>query len=139
MKSYALYFAWLIACVSVLGSLFVSELLHLEPCHLCWYQRICVFPLAIILGIAYYRDFKGIVPYVFPLVVLGFLFAIYQVFLQETGMSLVDMCGAGPSCSHKENIGLGFVSLPMLSALSFFLMGILLLIAKEAPKSERSN
>lgn len=139
MKSYALYFAWLIACVSTIGSLFFSEVLHLEPCHLCWYQRICIFPLALILGLAVYRDDKSVVPYALPLVVIGFLFAIYQVFLQETGLTPFEICGAGPSCSDKVDIGLGFISMPMLSALALFLMGILLLVASPVRQENRSG
>lgn len=129
MRTYCLYFAWLIACISTLGSLFFSEVLHLEPCHLCWYQRICIFPLAFILGMAYYRNNLKIAPYALPLIITGFFLAVYQVFLQETGLTPIEMCGAGPSCSDKVNIGLGFISLPMLSACALLFMGILLWMA----------
>jgi disulfide bond formation protein DsbB len=138
MKSYSLYLAWLIACVSTIGSLYFSEVLHLEPCHLCWYQRICIFPLSLILGLAVYRNFHGIVLYVLPLVVIGFLFAVYQIVLQETGYNPIEMCGAGPSCSDKVDIGLGFITMPMLSALALFCMGVLLLIAKDSRETAAS-
>lgn len=132
MKITALYFAWLIACIGMLGSVYYSEVLHFEPCHLCWYQRIAVFSLAFILGAAFYRGYTKMWPLVSPLIILGFLIGIYQIVLQETEMSLVDMCGGGPNCSEKYDIGLGFISLPMLSATALFLMGILLLIANRS-------
>ncbi len=130
MKKYSLYFAWLIACIAAFGSLYFSEVLKLDPCHLCWYQRICIFPLVIILGLATYNGFNAIVPYVFPLVVIGFFFALYQIAIQEIpGWQPIDLCGSGPDCSEKTELGLGFLTLPMLSALALLAMLILLGIA----------
>lgn len=127
-RKYGLYFTWLIATLATLGSLFFSEIKHFEPCHLCWYQRICLFPLAIILGIGTYRGALGISRYVLPQTIIGFLFAIYQVAIQEIpGWNPIDICGAGPSCSEKVLIGLGFVTLPMLSVLTFLILIILLI------------
>ncbi len=131
MKYYSLYFAWLIACVGTMGSLIFSEAMHLEPCHLCWYQRVCMFPLSLILGIATYRNFNGIALYVIPLTVIGFLLAAYQIILQETGLNPIEMCGAGPSCSEKPDIGLGPVTISALSALAFLMMMILLAVSSK--------
>lgn len=111
----------------MLLSLYFSDVKNLEPCHLCWYQRICLFPLFIILGIAAFRGFLGIVFYVLPQVACGFLFALYQIAIQEIpGWNPIDMCGAGPSCAEKILIGLGPITIPMVSAAGFFFMGILL-------------
>ncbi len=126
-RRYGLYFSWLITCIAFVGSLYFSDIRHHEPCHLCWYQRICLFPLIFILGIACYRGFRGIGIYVLPLVVIGLLFAIYQIAIQEIpGWNPIDMCGAGPSCSERVEIGLGFITLPMLSALAFLAIILLL-------------
>jgi disulfide bond formation protein DsbB len=130
MNRYGLYFSWVVACIAVLISLYYSEIRHLEPCHLCWYQRICLFPLAIILGIATYRGFVGIVPFVLPQVVIGFMFALYQVAIQEIpNFNPIDICGAGPSCSEKTFIGLGAITLPMASAMGFLVLFTLLILA----------
>ncbi len=123
MRKYGLYLTWLVACVGTLGSLYYSVLKNLEPCHLCWYQRIFLFPLALLLGIATYEGNKQVVRYCIPLAIFGFLFAGYQIGIQEIpGWSEIDMCGAGPSCSEKVNIGLGAITLPMLSALNFLIL-----------------
>jgi len=127
IRKYGLYSAWLLVTLGTMGSLYFSEIKNFEPCHLCWYQRIALFPLLIILGIATYRGFLGISRYVLPQIIAGFLFALYQIAIQEIpGWNPIDMCGSGPSCSEKLSIGLGPITIPMLSALGFFLIGAIL-------------
>jgi disulfide bond formation protein DsbB len=126
-QRYGLYCAWLLASIGTLGSLYFSEIRHFEPCYLCWYQRVCLFSLAITLGIATYRGELGIVRYALPLTVLGLWFSGYQIAIQEIpGWNPIDMCGTGPDCSEKVLIGLGPISLPMLSAANFLVLSILL-------------
>lgn len=126
-SNYGLYIAWILTSVGVLGSLYFSEILHLQPCNLCWYQRIALFPLALFLGVASYRGDASIVRYALPLVLFGLFIALYQVAIQEIpGWNPIKLCGAGPSCSSKTDIGFGFVSLPMLSALNFLTLSLLL-------------
>lgn len=128
MRRYGLFWAWLIAALGTLISLYWSEGLHLEPCHLCWYQRICLFPLVIILWIAGVRGFIGIVPYVLPQVLLGAFIALYQIGIQEIpGWEPIHLCGAGPSCAEKLDIGLGPITIPMLSLAGFVLIALFLL------------
>jgi disulfide bond formation protein DsbB len=134
-RTYALYGAWFLSCVAVVGSYYFSEVLSLEPCQLCWYQRIFLFPLPIILGIAVYRNFLAIVPYALSLAVLGFFVAVYQVALQEVpAWQVIGHCGAGPSCLNKIDIGLGPLSIPMLSAFTFALICSLLFYAGRGTK-----
>jgi hypothetical protein len=122
-KTYALYFAWLLSCIALLGSLYFSEIRNLAPCNLCWYQRIAIYPLTIILGIATYRNFLGIVPYVLPLALIGLIISIYHVAIQEVpSWQPIELCGVGPSCLDKIDIGLGPISIPMLSVLSQLLV-----------------
>lgn len=129
-QKYGLYFAWVIACLGTLASLYFSVVKNLEPCHLCWYQRICLFPLSILLGIATYEGNFKIAAYALPFTVIGLGFAVYQVAIQEIpGWNIIDMCGAGPSCSEKMLVGLGPITIPMLSAANFILLGLLLFSA----------
>ena len=141
ISRFGLYTTWLIATLGTLISLYFSELRHMEPCHLCWYQRICLFPLPVILGIAAYRGFLGIARYVLPLVAIGLFFAVYQVMMQEIpGWNPIDICGGGPSCENGTPV-FGPITLPMLSATCFLVLGILLsgVWYKAAPKSEFSD
>lgn len=127
IKKYGLYCAWVIACLGMIGSLYFSDIKHYEPCHLCWFQRVALFPLAFILGIGAYHEDKKVAYYAIPLVLIGLIFASYQILLQQIpGWEPLNMCGAGPNCSEKINIGLGFISLPMLSAANFLLLATLL-------------
>lgn len=137
IRKYGLYTAWVIACVGTLMSLYYSEIAHLEPCHLCWYQRICLFPLAIILGIAAYRGALHVARYVLPLIILGFTLALYQIGLQEIpGWNPIDICGGGPSCEESITV-IGPLTIPMLSAMGFFLIGFfLILVWSVAPNYE---
>jgi disulfide bond formation protein DsbB len=140
LGKYSLYFAWLIACLGTLGSLYFSEIRHLEPCHLCWYQRIALFPLPLFLGIATYTHDKRIALYTLPLVSIGFIFALYQVLIQHIpGWYPIEMCGAGPNCAEKLDIGLGFITLPILSACNFFLLAVLLFYSLKHTKTQSEN
>lgn len=128
IRKYGLYFAWLITTLGMLFSLYYSDVKNIEPCHLCWYQRIALFPLVIILGIAVYQGYLDICRYVLPQVGFGLLFALYQIAIQEIpGWNPIDMCGGGPSCDEKIMIGLGPITIPMLAAAGFLSIGILLI------------
>ncbi len=130
MKKHALYFAWLLSLVSTLLSLFLSEMLHWPICALCWYQRICLYPLIIILGIACFRSDNRIAIYTLPLTILGIIFAGYQYLEQMIpGFSPIDVCGAGPSCSHVDWMWGGFITLPLISAAGFILISLCLIAA----------
>jgi disulfide bond formation protein DsbB len=128
MQKYGLYYCWVVACIATLASLYFSDVRNLEPCHLCWYQRIAIYPLVIFLGIAAWRQFFKIIPFVLPLVLVGLLISIYQVLIQEIpGWQPIEICGAGPSCTSKVVIGLGFLTIPMLAVLGFLILTILLI------------
>lgn len=119
-KRYDLYFAWLLASLGFLGSLYFSEVRHMQPCNLCWYQRIALFPLPLLLGIATYEGNRNAIRYILPLALVGLFFSFYQVAIQEfPGFDLIELCGNGPSCSDKIKIGLGPITIPMLAAANF--------------------
>jgi len=112
-----------IALVGLVTSLFFGEMLHYEPCRLCWYQRICLFPLALLLGIGAYRDDERIIPYAIPLCILGAALAFYQVlgiFFPQT--STTALCGYNAHCSEGVPSLWGFLSFPLLSLLAFLAM-----------------
>lgn len=133
MRTYSLYFAWLLSLIGTLLSLFLSEMLHWPICALCWYQRICLYPLVIILGIATFRNDYQITIYTIPLTLLGIVFAGYQYLEQMIpGFSPIDVCGTGPSCSHIDWIFGGFITLPLISAAGFVLISACLFMSKRA-------
>lgn len=141
MKRYALYVAWLNSMLGFLLSLFLSEILRWPICALCWYQRVCLYPLTIILGIACFRNDNRIGLYTLPLSMIGVIFAVYQYLEQMIpGFSPINVCGQhGPSCSDIEAIWLGFITLPLISAIGFFLISLCLIVALTASRSVDIN
>ena len=123
-----IFSAWLIAMVSTLGSLFFSEVMELIPCVLCWYQRIFMFPLAVILLVGLFPLDKNVVNYALPLAIIGLLFTVYHclLFFGFIPQNL-QPCGQGISCSDDSMVLFGFLPIPLLSLASFLMIIILLL------------
>lgn len=139
VRKYGLYFSWLLASVAILGSLYFSQIRGMDPCNLCWYQRISLFPLGIILGIACYKGFMGIAPYALPLVFIGMLFAGYQVAIQQIPeWNPIELCGSGPKCTDKIQV-LGPLTLPMLSLGNFIVLAVLLLMIWSQESKLKNN
>ena len=134
-KTYALYFAWVISLAGLVLSLYFGELLRFEPCRLCWYQRIFLFPLAILLGLASYREDKGFVPYALVLSFLGGLFALYQVLeLYIPAVRTPALCGYTTDCSTQTFELWGFLTFPLLSFVGFISIFVLLILAKSSSR-----
>lgn len=124
-----LFVCWLIACVSALGSLFFSEVLDFPPCVLCWYQRICLFPLVVILLAGLFPFDKSVVKFALPLTLIGWLISVYHNLLY-TGIipESIQPCDQSLSCT-EVHLGLfGFVTIPMLSFIAFSGMATLLIL-----------
>jgi disulfide bond formation protein DsbB len=126
--SQPLFLAWLVALSATLGALFLGEVLGMTPCVLCWYQRIAMFPLAVILGVGQLPFDARCTRYALPLVALGGGVAAYHCLL-FWGLIPADLvpCGAGAACSNAQLQRIGGVPIPLLSLLAFGLIGALLL------------
>jgi disulfide bond formation protein DsbB len=132
IRNLSLYFAWVIALIASLGSLYYSEIKGWQPCPLCWYQRICLFPMVWLLAVAAYKQDKSQILYVLPLLGIGFLLA----FLQVLGGYFPDifstpLCGLHKSCSHTPSF-LGFLSFPWISLGTFLVISLLVIHSKKA-------
>ena len=123
----SLYAAWLIALLSTLAVLFVGEVMGQVPCVLCWYQRIFMFPLSIVLGIGCFRSDSGVWVYALPLAGAGGAVAAYHSLLYGGLVpERVQPCSAGPSCSDAAMTVLGGMPLPYLSFSAFAAITLLL-------------
>jgi disulfide bond formation protein DsbB len=126
------FICWIVASVSTLGSLFFSEIMELAPCALCWYQRIFMFPLVIILLVGLFHFDKSIIRYALPLAIIGWGFAFYH-YLLYSGIipESIQPCNQGVSCSETYLDLFGFLTIPMLSLISFsIIIGFLLLLRR---------
>ena len=124
-----LFLCWLLVSVSALGSLFFSFVMEFAPCVLCWYQRIFLFPLVLILAIGLFPFDKKVVKYALPLAIAGWLTAAYHNLLYAGIIpESIQPCSKGVSCTEEYIKLFGFLSIPMLSLLSFSTIVILLII-----------
>ena len=124
-----LFLCWLLVSVSALGSLFFSYVMEFAPCVLCWYQRIFLFPLVLILAIGLFPFDKKVVKYALPLAIAGWLTAVYHNLLYAGFIpKSIQPCSQGVSCTEEYINLFGFLSIPMLSLLSFSTIVILLII-----------
>lgn len=112
--------AWIVALVATLGALFLGEVMGMTPCLLCWYQRILMFPMALILGIAAFTNDRRGAVYALPLAGGGVAVAGYHTLLVAGAVPTWWVpCGAGPSCSEQSLELLGGVQIPWLSLAAF--------------------
>ena len=124
-----LFLCWLLVSVSAMGSLFFSYIMEFAPCVLCWYQRIFLFPLVLILTIGLFPFDKKVVKYALPLAIAGWLTAAYHNILYAGIIpKSIQPCSQGVSCTEEYINLFGFLSIPMLSLLSFSMIITLLII-----------
>lgn len=135
LKENLLQFALLIATTSTLGSLYFSEVMHLPPCLLCWYQRICMYPLVLILGVGIWKKDKNIPYFVLPLSIIGTFIAIYHNLLYYNIIpESIAPCTLGVSCTTRQIEWLGFITIPLLSLCAFITITALALFYKKISK-----
>ena len=131
-----LFLCWLLVSISAMGSLFFSYVMEFAPCVLCWYQRIFLFPLVILLAVGLFPFDKSVVKYALPLAIAGWLTAAYHNLLYAGIIpESIQPCTQGVSCTEEYINLFGFLSIPMLSLLSFTSIIILLITLHRRPTS----
>ena len=130
-SAWSLVFAgWVIATASTLGALFFSQVMELPPCLLCWYQRICMFPLVLILPAGLFPFDPKIVRYALPLSLAGGAIAVFHLLLVGGIVpESVTPCTQGVPCSETQIEWFGFVTIPLLSVVAFAAVSALLIAA----------
>ncbi len=112
--------AWLIAAAATLGALFFGEVMKVPTCVLCWYQRIFMFPLAIILPLGLFPFDPRIARYALPLAACGWGLALFHVMLVHGYIpESVQPCTQGVPCSQTFVKYFGFVTIPLLALIAF--------------------
>ena len=131
-----LFLAWLIALLATAGALFLGEVMGMTPCVLCWYQRIAMFPLAVILGVGVLDTDIRCVRYALPFAWAGWGLAVYHclIFWGVVAEGLVP-CGKGSSCADADLQVAGFVPIPLLSLIAFSAIVALLWFAEKRTKT----
>lgn len=122
-----LFVAWVLVTTATLGSLFFSEIMGVPVCELCWYQRIAMYPLTLILAIGLLPYDPRVLRYAAAFVSLGWMIALFQVLLVAGIIpESAQPCVQGIPCSETHISLLGFLNIPTLSFLTFTVIGVLL-------------
>lgn len=123
------YAAWVVAASATLGALFFGEVMQLPPCLLCWYQRIFMFPLALLLPLGLASYDRKIIRYALPLAVIGWGIAVFHQLLVDGWVPRdFEPCARGVPCSKTVIELFGFLTIPWLSIAAFSaIIGLLLL------------
>jgi disulfide bond formation protein DsbB len=120
--------AFVVALVATLGSLYLSEVADFPPCRLCWYQRIAMYPLPVILAVAWWRRDEGVRWYAIPLAVIGGCISIYHVLVEQfPWLESGGICEADNPCTIRWVERFGFVTIPRMALAAFALVVALLL------------
>jgi disulfide bond formation protein DsbB len=127
---FLIFAAWLIVAVATLGALFFGEVMKVPTCTLCWYQRIFMFPLALILPLGLFPYDRRIVRYALPLAACGWGIALFHVLLVGGVIpESVQPCTQGVPCSQTFVRYFGFVTIPLLALVAFSATIVLLAAA----------
>jgi len=122
--------AFLIALAATLGSLYFSEIAGLVPCKLCWFQRIFMYPQAVILLIAYWKRDELVGKYILPLCGIGILFSAYHIYIEQFNVPV--MCSlSGPSCEVPDFVKYGYISPPVMALTAFAFLITLFTVYRE--------
>lgn len=124
-QKYFLFAQFLIAAASVFGSLFFSEIMRLPPCNLCWYQRIFIYPVAIIILSGFFINSKDTNKFILPFTVMGLVFSIYHNLIYYKIISVIIPCNESAPCTAQQLNYLGFITIPLLSLVAFTSLFIL--------------
>lgn len=133
-----LLFIWVVSLTATMGSLYFSEIRGYEPCELCWIQRIFMYPLVIILGIAYIQRNARIAVTTATLSIIGGAISLYHYSLQKVDF----LSENAPSCGRVSCTGeyinlLGFITIPFLALIAFILIATSSLLVIKALKEEK--
>ena len=135
---YGLYLGWLVALVATGGSLYASEVVGFVPCELCWFQRIFMYPLVIVLGIASFRNERQLAIYVLPMTIVGGLIALFHYLEQKVpGFAASAVCrGGGVPCDAEYINWLGFITIPFLALVAFTSITALMIGTRRGMRSD---
>jgi disulfide bond formation protein DsbB len=137
---YELWLAFLVAAIATGGSLFFSEIAHFVPCELCWFQRICMYPLSITLLLMALANDHRAARYLLPLPVVGAGISVYHLLVENGVVKESQAClvSAPGGCATKWINEFGYVTIPTLALTAFALTFALMLFAVAEPSDDRS-
>ena len=136
---YELWAAFLVAAIATGGSLFLSDVAGYVPCEMCWFQRICMYPLSLLtLFAAYHRDYR-FARYLLPFPVIGACVSIYHLLIENKVVATPAACQIGAGCNVKWIDYFGYMTIPTLALTAFVLLTIFLGLAASSPDEDAAT
>jgi disulfide bond formation protein DsbB len=134
----AVKLALAVAVSAVFGSLFYSEIIGFVPCPLCWWQRIFLFPLPVILAVSLWKKDSAVFKYIVPLAILGTMVALYHSYFELGGSSLLPCTAEGGACSRVYVKEFGYITIPTMSLTSFAFVLVISWFKKQYEKNRNA-
>ena len=137
VEGYELWLAFVVSSIATGGSLFFSEIAHFVPCELCWYQRICMYPLSITTLLAAAFDDPRAARYLLPLPIAGAGVSVYHILIENgvVGQTQACLISAPGGCATKWINEFGYVTIPTLALTAFALVFAFLLLSAYEPRA----
>jgi disulfide bond formation protein DsbB len=137
LEGYELWLVFLVASIATGGSLFFSEIAGFVPCELCWFQRICMYPLSIVTLLAALANDRRVARYLLPLPFVGACVSVYHLLVENGVVEQAKACllSAPGGCATKWIEEFGYVTIPVLALTGFSLSFAFLLLAASPPAS----
>jgi disulfide bond formation protein DsbB len=135
-QQYGAYLAFGAALAAMLGSLYYSEIVGFVPCTLCWYQRILMYPLTVIILVGILREDTSVPAYVLPLSILGIGMSSYHYLLQLGVIHHSAVCSVGVPCGLRYVNYLGFVTIPLMALTAFVVITCAMLMFRWAHSAD---
>jgi len=135
VEGYELWLVFVVSSIATGGSLFFSEIAHFVPCELCWYQRICMYPLTIVSLLAALANDRHVARYLLPLPLVGAGVSVYHLLVENgvVGQSSACLISAPGGCATKWIEEFGYVTIPVLALTGFTLCFEFLLLGALPP------
>lgn len=133
INKHGIALAFTVALVSTLGSLTYSDILGYEPCKLCWFQRIFMYPEVLLLGVALYKREKTIIPYALLMAVFGEIIALYHYIIQLGFLPApCTVSGYSVSCAKKFVLQFGYITIPLMAFTAFVMIIYFLMLSRKS-------
>jgi len=131
-QKYGAYLAFAVALTAMLGSLYYSEIAGFVPCTLCWYQRILMYPLSLIMLVGIVKQDEYLPNYVLPFSIIGIGVSTYHYLIQQGIFTHPATCSIGIPCNLSYVNYFGFITIPFLALTAFVLITVIMAITKKA-------
>lgn len=125
-----------VSLAAIFGSLFFSEIMRFPPCDLCWYQRIFMYPIALIILVGLFLDSKDTLKFVAPLIWGGLITAVYHNLVYYKVIQVIVPCNESAPCTAQHVNYLGFLTIPLMSLLGFIFLSLINFLALTIQKKD---